>query len=74
MGSVPGIKENGSLHNGLEIGDQLRLAWGLLISLEVSVLAFCALGNIPLGSPVLRPAEHPEELSLWTAVGILWTP
>lgn len=45
-------------------GDLLRLVWGLLISLEVSVLAFCALPNIPLGSPALDPAEHPEELSV----------
>lgn len=45
-------------------GDHLRLVWGLLISLEVSVLAFCALPNIPLGSPALDPAEHPEELSV----------
>lgn len=43
-------------------GDHLGLVWGLLISLEVSVLAFCALHNIPLGSPALDPAEHPEEL------------
>lgn len=51
-------------------GDQLRLAWGLLSSLEVSVLAFCALDSIPLGSPVLDPAKHPEELSVWTVLDI----
>lgn len=43
-------------------GNHLGLVWGLLISLEVSVLTFCALRNIPSGSPALDPAEHPEEL------------
>lgn len=47
--------------------DQLRMAWGLLVSLEISVLALGAVHNILLGFPVQDPAGHLEELS-----GISW--
>lgn len=68
-GSVPASRKMEDCVMVWRCGGQLKLAWGLLVSLEVAVLAFRALRSALLGTPALDLAKHSEELF---CVGCTW--